>query len=121
MASCVPAKRPTPAPPTKKRAKIHGNAGRACSRSNFLQLALHAVESSAEMSKNSAAIYNLAGHDSGHWCSAEGAAVERRVARTAGRIGRVVGPGVIQRENRQVGGLIGCNFSFDTENARGAG
>ena len=33
--SCALAKRPTRAPPTKKRAKTPGNAGRACSRSDF--------------------------------------------------------------------------------------
>src|ERR1700722_3031524 len=142
MGSCAPAKRPTQAPPTKKRAKIHGNAGRACSRSDSRQLALHVamraqdlkvrsnskeiafprqvapnclpISGSAERSKDSAAIYDLAGHDSGHCRSAEGASVERRVARTAGRIGRMGRPCMIRRENRQVGGLISCNFPFDS-------
>src|ERR1700733_7370594 len=74
-------------PPTKKREKIHGNAGRACSRSDFRQLALHVAGCGAEKSKDSAAIYDFAGHDRGHWRSTEGTAVERRVARTAGGLG----------------------------------
>src|ERR1700677_3412560 len=48
MASCAPVKRRTQAPPTKKRAKSHGNAGRACSRSDFRQLAPHVAKCSAE-------------------------------------------------------------------------
>src|ERR1700689_3206991 len=97
MASCAPAKRPTLAPPTRRRAKTHGSAGRACSRSDLLSAALDVDTCSAERSKNSAPIYDLAGHYSCHWCAPEGAAVERRVARTAGRIGRVIRPGVIER------------------------
>src|SRR5580704_13889751 len=100
MASCAPAKRPTQAPPTKKHAKTHGNAGRPCSRIDFLSLAPPGVKSRVELPKDSAAIYDLAGYDGGHRCSPKRAAVERRVARTTGRIRRMVRPGVLQRENR---------------------
>src|ERR1700732_2783185 len=97
MASCAPAKRPTPAPPTKKHAKTHGNAGGACSHSDCQRFV--AIQR-AERLRDSAAINDLASHDGGHGCSPKRAAVERRVARTAGRSRRMVGPCVIERENR---------------------
>ena len=52
--------------------------------------------------------------------AAECAAVERRVARFAGGFGRAKRPGVVGRENREVGRLARRDFAFDAENARRA-
>src|ERR1700689_169632 len=62
-----------------------------------------------------AAIDNSPGHDGGRGSAAETASVERSVARFAGRVGGAERPSDVGRKNRQVGRLIGGNFSFDAE------
>ena len=68
-----------------------------------------------------AAIDDLAGYDCGYWGAAEGAAVEGGVARFAGGFGCVVRPGEIGRKNGDVRSAAHGDFSFDAQDARGAG
>src|SRR4029077_13718828 len=64
------------------------------------------------------AIDDAAADDCCHGSAPEGSAVEGSVARFAGRICSAESPGVIRRENGQVGGLACGDFSLHAENTR---
>ena len=68
----------------------------------------------------STAVDDAACDDRRHRGAAEAAAIERSVARFAGRFRGAESPLVLRRENREIGGFAGRNFSLDAENARRA-
>jgi hypothetical protein len=88
------------------------------------RVATRALPGSLEISCGGAefaAIHDLSPYHCGYWGAAEGAAVEGRVAGFAGGFGCVVRPGVFGGKNRESGGAADGDFSFDAEDARGAG
>jgi len=62
---------------------------------------------------------DAAGDDGGDWAAFEVAGIEWGVAGFAGGLLHVVGPFVRGGENREVRGLAGGDFAFDTNDARG--